>query len=166
MTNDMVARRWMSALVAPLLLYASPLAARGPLAEQDPASAQPTLPKSMPDLTVPVSSIDLGGARPPAKPRPAERRGIKHRRYVRYRDYPEPPDRPALASVELLETLPHPPQPPHVTVPVPAYPLEDFVTSFTTPPPPVVCREIRYDRFKPEPRLVDAKPVMCTADNP
>ena len=71
-----------------------------------------------------------------------------------------------MANVELTELLPHPPQPPHVTVPVPAYPFENVVTYLTAPPPPVVCRTTRRDRFKPDLGLVDETPVLCTADNP
>lgn len=93
------------------------------------------------------------------------RRGDHHRRDARAR-YTEPLDRPILAGVELVEPLPRPPQPPHVTVPVPAYPFENIITYLTAPPPPVVCRPTRRDRFKPDLGLVDETPVLCTADNP
>ena len=149
-----------------LAMFTAPLAAQGSLTTQDPASAQPTLPKSMPDLTVPVSGA--GGSAPKALPkaRKSSRKGGRQRHYALRSRHVDPEDRPTLANVELLEPLPHPPQPPHVTVPVPAYPLENFVTYFTEPPPPVVCRPSRYDRFKPDLRLIDEKPVLCTADNP
>ncbi len=144
-----------------LALCATPLAAQGPLATQDPASVQPTLPKPMPDLTVPGGSSERAPKTPHAR---AVMHRAHHRHYARGRS--EPLDRPALANVELLEPLPRPPQPPHVTVPVPGYPLDNFITYLTAPPPPVVCRPTRYDRFKPDLRLVDEKPVLCTADNP
>ena len=146
-----------------LALCATTAAAQGSLSAQSPASAQPTLPKSMPDLSIPGSGP---GESPSKKPRArtATRRGGHHRHYAG--GFATPPERPALANVELLEPLPHPPQPPHVTVPVPAYPLENFVTYFTAPPPPVVCRPTRRDRFKPDLGLVGEVPVLCTADNP
>lgn len=146
------------------VLCSVPAAAQGPLTTQDPASAQPTLPKPMPNLTVP-GSTNIGDASKKSHPHVAAHKKYTHRgRYasngvVHLR-------RPALANVELLEPLPHPPQPPHVTVPVPAYPLENFVTYFTAPPPPIVCRQTRRDGFKPDLRLTDEKPVLCTADNP
>lgn len=144
-----------------LALCATPLAAQGPLTTQDPASPQPTLPKPMPDLTLPGASIQVAPKAPHAH---AAVRPKHHRRYARRRL--EPLDRPALANVELLEPLPRPPQPPHVTVPVPGYPLDNFITYFTAPPPPVVCQPTHYDRFKPDLRLIDERPVLCTADNP
>ena len=146
------------------VLCASPLAAQGPLATQDPASAQPMLPKPMPDFTIPGSGS--GSPKPNAShARHAMRHGGHHRRYATAR-FTEPLDRPILASVELVEPLPRPPQPPHVTVPVPAYPFENVITYLTAPPPPVVCRPTPRDRFKPNLGLVDETPVLCTADNP
>lgn len=144
-----------------LVLCGSPAIAQGPLTTQDPASAQPKLPKPMPELTMPGSG-DGASKKPPAHLLSHHRDRHRHRA----RGFAEPLERPALANVELVERLPHPPQPPHVTVPVPAYPLENFVTYFTAPPPPVVCRPTRRDRFKPEFGLVDERPVLCTADNP
>lgn len=147
-----------------LLLCASQAAAQGPLATQDPASAQPTLPKPLSNFSVPGS--DGAMTRSP-RHRTTSRSTSHHRRYAHARYRGGPVERPELANVELLEPLPHPPQPPHVTVPVPAYLPENFVTYFTAPPPPVVCRPTRYDRFAPpDVRLVDETPVLCTADNP
>lgn len=159
----MARRAKWTALPLGLMLCATPAAAQGPLTKQDPASAQPTLPKPMPDLTVPGSGSGDGASKKP-RARLAPHPRDHHRRHAR--GFAEPLERPALANVELVEPLPHPPQPPHVTVPVPAYPLENFVTYFTTPPPPVVCRPTRRDRFKPDLGLVDERPVLCTADNP
>ena len=75
-------------------------------------------------------------------------------------------ERPALAGVELVEPIPHPIQPPHYTVPVPAYPFENFVTFYTTPPPPVICSRVRRDPYAPDPHLVRERSVVCEADNP
>lgn len=149
-----------------LVLCATPAAAQGSSTAQSPASAQPILPKSMPNLSMPGSSSGSGesSSKKPRTPRTATRRGGHHRHYAG--GGASLPERPALANVELLEPLPHPPQPPHVTVPVPAYPFENFVTYFTAPPPPVVCRPTRHDRFKPDLGLVGETPVLCTADNP
>lgn len=153
-------------LLGPLAVAmgASPLAAQGPLTTQDPASAQPTLPKPMPDFAMPSSGP--GGRAPRASHAHAMARHDAHRRHYAHNRTAEPLDRPVLAGVELVEPLPRPPQPPHVIVPVPAYPFENSVTYFTAPPPPVVCRPTRRDRFKPDLGLVDETPVLCTADNP
>lgn len=147
-----------------LALCAAPAAGQGTLATQGSGSAQPTLPKALPGLPVPVAADDVGD-KPTRRARKSMSRGARHHGYARAL-HAEPVDRPALANVELLEILPHPPQPPHVTVPEPAYPFEDFVTTYTAPPPPVVCRPARYDRFKPDLGLVGERPVLCTADNP
>lgn len=154
-------------LVLGTFAASAPAHAKDNLTVQDPASAQPSLPKSMPNLTIPgAGSGDVPKA-PKPKPGQATKHASNHHHHRRYsRRYSEPLERPVLANVELVEGLPHPPQPPHVTVPVPAYPLDNFVTYFTAPPPPVVCRPTRYDRFKPDPHLVDENPVLCTADNP
>ena len=117
----------------------------------------------MPDLTNPGSNSSDNTSKKP-HPRNVVRNGGHHRHYVR--SFAVPLERPVLANVELLERLPHPTQPPHVSVPVPAYPLENFVTYFTAPPPPVVCRPTQHDRFKPDLGLVGETPVLCTADNP
>ncbi len=146
-----------------LMLCPTFAAAQGPLTTQDPASAQPTLPKPMPNLTVPGSGSSEASPKK-KKAHVSKRYDGRHHRYARRSI--EPLDRPALANVELSERLPHPPQPPHVTVPVPGYPLDNFVTYYTAPPPPVVCRTTRRDRFQPEFGLVDESPVLCTADNP
>ena len=160
----MARARILAVLPFGLVLGSTPLAAQRPLTAQDPASAQPALPKPMPDLTVPgLGAIKLASKTPP-RPRASAHHAAGHRRYAS--GAVKPLRRPALANVELLEPLPHPPQPPHVTVPVPAYPLENFVTYYTAPPPPVVCRPTRYDRFKPDLRLAGESPVLCTADNP
>lgn len=175
-------RRLVLALL-PLVSLGTPSAAQGPLTTQDPSSPQPTLPKKMPDLTVPGTSssksyntndltVPVSGANKPGSellPMPhkaAKHAGSRRHHAVRHPSYRETLERPALANVELLEPFPHPPQPPHVTVPAPAYPLDNFVTYFTAPPPPITCRPTHYDRFKPDLRLVDEKPVLCTADNP
>ena len=146
-----------------LVLCVASAVAKDQLTTQDPASAQPTLPKPMPNLNVSIPGSSEGA---PKKPRNhiSTHHGARHRHYARR--YTEPVERPALANVVLTEALPHPPQPPHVTVPVPGYPLDNFVTYFTAPPPPVVCRPTRHDRFKPDLGLVDETPVLCTADNP
>ena len=128
---------------------------------QSPASLQPTIPKPMPGLDMSLSNDGLA----PAK-RPRARHAMNHRHVVRHSLRSEPIDRPALANVELLEALPHPPEPPHVVVPTPAYPFESLAAGLLTPPPPIVCRPTRYDRFKPDLGLVDERPVLCTADNP
>ena len=78
----------------------------------------------------------------------------------------EPLERPALAGVELVAPIPHPIQPPHFTVPVPAYPLENFATFYTTPPPPVTCRRVPRDPDAPDPHLYREQAVVCAADNP
>ncbi len=145
-----------------LALCATPLAAQNPLATQQSASAQPTLPKPMPNLTVPTGGSSDGPAKKPGAHAATHR---THRRHYAHA-LVDPLDRPALANVELLEPLPRPPQPPHVTVPVPGYPLDNLITYLTAPPPPVVCRPTRYDRFKPDLGLADERPVLCTADNP
>ncbi len=155
-----------------VLLAATPVAAQGSakmsLTAQDPASAQPSLPNPMPDLSMPASSeakSQASGGKTNLSPSKATHHG-SHRRIAGNRNVGKPLSRPALANVELVEPLPHPPQPPHVTVPVPAYPLENFVTYFTTPPPPVICMPTRPDRFMPDPHLVNQQPALCTADNP
>lgn len=132
-----------------------------PLATQDPASAQPTLPKPMPGLTIPMNPSDASGGK--------KTKHVAHRRIRRGSasyDRGETIERPALATVDLTERLPYPPQPPHVTVSVPAYPFENFVVAFTTPPPPIVCRPTRRDRYQPDPHLLGEQAVLCTADNP
>ena len=158
--------RALACTMIPLGLLATPLSAQGTMATQDPTSAQPTLPKAMPELTIPVSGAGDISSAPRKTPRHVARKMPTHLRTARSRRMMPPIDRPALANVELLEPLPHPPQPPHVVVPVPAYPFENFITYFTVPPPPVVCRPTRADRFKPNLELANEKPVLCTADNP
>lgn len=150
-------------LVVAMLLANPAWVANGatPSTTQDPASAQPTLPKPMPDLSVPAGQLDAA-----PKKVGKHRRTAKHVHHGSDKGWAPAIDRPALATVDLTERLPYPPQPPHVTVPVPAYPLENLVSALTTPPPPIVCRPTRRDRFQPDPHLVGDTPVLCTADNP
>ncbi len=139
-----------------------------PLTTQDPASAQPVLPKPMPDLTVPTGAGGKTAPTPEKKhgDRSSKRHARAARHHTRTREATTELQRPALASVELTERLPYPPQPPHVTVPVPGYPLDDLVTAITAPPPPIVCRPTARDPFQPRFDVVDARAVLCTSDNP
>ena len=138
-----------------------------------PASAQPTLPQSIPG-SVPLSSVLLGGgasggARKALVVRKHAARPHRHFARVRRlyaRGDLEPLERPALAGVRLVAPIPHPIQPPHFTVAVPAYPPENFITYYTTPPPPVICHHVRRDPDPPDPQLRYEKPVICEADNP
>ncbi len=151
-----------------------------------PASAQPSLPQPIAG-GVPLASPIIGGgqgkldqAKPDqakldrAKPDRVRIGRAKARHFARYhgriashrRFGGEPLERPALAGVELVTPIPHPIQPPHFTVPVPAYPFENFVTYYTTPPPPVFCHRAPRDPDAPDPHLIGERPVLCEADNP
>ena len=161
----MAARTNWAWLPVGLVLGVTPFAAQAQSATQGSASAQPAMPKPMPELTMP-GSVPSDAARKKRYAHTATSRNSHHRSHAQSRGNVAIRDRPKLANVELLEPLPHPPQPPHVTVPVPAYSFENFVTNYTTPPPPVICHPARHDRFNPDPRLIDEIPVLCTADNP
>ncbi len=137
-----------------------------------PASAQPSVPQSLnggASLASPLLGGKAGAESAGDRKALTVRKKVSHlhrtRRHVA-RDYDEPLERPALAGVELVAPIPHPIQPPHFTVPVPAYPFENFVTFYTTPPPPVVCAHTRRDPYAPDPHLVREQAVVCEADNP
>ena len=168
--------RLLSVLVA--LLASAPRVAAFADATPQPASAQPTLPEPVAG-GMPMTSPLLGGGASGGGTKPLVVRknaGRAHPRVARAHRHlarddqgeldPEPLTRPALAGVQLLAPIPHPIQPPHVTVPVPAYPLENFVTFYTTPPPPVICHHVPRDPDAPDPQLLYEKPVVCEADNP
>ncbi len=75
-------------------------------------------------------------------------------------------DRPGLAGVALIAPLPPPGEPPHFIVPLPAFPLETFATSLTTPLPPIVCHPVRRAANGPDPHLYREVPVACEPDMP
>ena len=133
-----------------------------------PASTQPTLPQPVPGMPL-TSPVLGGGSRTPLVVRKGAKSSTRHAGRIR-RHYArvdrEPLDRPALAGVQVVSPIPHPIQPPHFTVPVPAYPFENFITYYTTPPPPVICHRVPRDPDAPDPRLLYEKPVVCEADNP
>ena len=163
-------RRLPRTLIAPFAVVLSCAAVRADPSLQ-PASAQPTLPQPVP-ASVPGNSPILGGESTRDTTlivrKKTSRSGyrLRHVRHHVARYDREPLDRPALAGVQLVAPLPHPIQPPHFTVPTPAYPFENFVTYFTTPPPPVICHRVPRDPYAPDPRLLYEKPVVCEADNP
>ncbi len=97
---------------------------------------------------------------------PARRLSQRRKHVAHYRSAPIDVDRPALAGVELLRPLPPPGQPPHFVVPTPAYPFENFVTAYTTPPAPLFCHPTSRDRDLPDPHLYRERPVTCEPDNP
>ena len=160
-------RRKLFALLLPLA--GSPGLVCAETTPPSPSSAQPSIPQPLNggmELTSPV----LGGGAKPAgggqKSLTVRKTVRRHRRVARVEPYRDELDRPALAGVALLAPLPHPIQPPHFTVPVPAYPFENFVTFYTTPPPPVICGRVPRDPYAPDPHLFREKTVVCAADNP
>ena len=133
---------------------------------QSSSSAQPVLPQTKPGS--PVVEGLVGQSQPPLEVRKHASRQSTHHAIRHARRHPAPLDleRPALAGVELLQPLPRPGQPPHITVPLPAYALDEVVTPFLTPPPPVVCHPVRREADLPDPRLYREVTVACQPDNP
>ncbi len=180
----MPSRRWLIVAAAALgcgIAQAQPTPADVPDAAA-PAQAQPSPPTSadaQPTLPAPVAgglptaSPIVGGGRG-TQPLTVRKRTAAHHRAPRHRlahvaGYgagSDDLDRPALAGVELVTPIPHPIQPPHHTVPVPGYPLDNFITFYTTPPPPVICQHVPRDPDAPDPHLVRERTVVCAADNP
>ena len=68
--------------------------------------------------------------------------------------------------MQLLRPLPPPGQPPHFVVPTPAYPFENFVTAYTTPPAPLFCHRAPREPGLPDPQFYRERPVVCEPDNP
>lgn len=138
----------------------------------EPAAAQPTLPHPLGPVTTkpgsPIVEQIVGAERQPlVVHRHAARSALLRRRRIAHHiQVPRDLDRPALAGVELLAPLPPPSEPPHLTVPMPAYPLDNIATDFTTPPPPIVCHRTRRDPDAPDPHLYREVPVVCEPDNP
>lgn len=137
----------------------------------DSSSPQPTLPKPIEGIGQGTPELGGGGksgAGTKGKPLTVRKEAHRRARHRHQRHYAaaEPVERPALAGVQLLENLPHPIQPPHIAVPTPAYPLENFATFYTTPPPPVICHRAPRDPYVIDPHLLYEKPVICEADNP
>ena len=136
-----------------------------------PASAsQPSVPRPVPPAankpgSPVVEQIVHEGPRVLVVRKQAARPVRRHRVLVR-RHVPRDLDRPALAGVELLAPLPLPGEPPHLTVPMPAYPLDSLATAWTTPPPPIVCHRTQRDPDAPDPHLYREVPVDCEPDNP
>ncbi len=155
-------------LTVALALAAVPALAQG--TPPQPSAAQPSVPQpSAPNPTV-VQTI-VGPGQPTLNVRKARR--IAGRHHVAARHHlarrlgdPGDIDRPALAGVELLRPLPPPGQPPHFVVPTPAYPFENFVTAYTTPPPPLFCHGTRREPDLSDPRLYRERAVICEPDNP
>ncbi len=56
--------------------------------------------------------------------------------------------------------------PANIVVPTPDYPLDTIAAAFLTPPPPVVCHDVRRDPYLPDPRLYREQTVACEPDNP
>ena len=138
-----------------------------------PSAAQPVLPSGGSKPTSPVVESLMDQATPILEVRKTHGHArYEMRRHHRHVARPRlgPPahdlERPALAGVELLRPLPLPGQPPHIAVPVPGYPLDNFITAYTMPPPPIVCRPTRRDPYAPDPRLYREHTVACEADNP
>ena len=165
----------LAAIIAGVPSLGGSLAETTPL---QPASAQPTLAEPVPG-GMPLTSPLLGGGTAGGTAKPlvvrknaerAHRHAARVRRHYARDDHDqfdrEPLERPALAGVQLVAPIPHPIQPPHFTVPVPAYPFENFITYYTTPPPPVICHRVPRDPYAPDPQLLYEKPVVCEADNP
>ncbi len=156
------------------LAFAAALAFGGPARAQESSmppessAAQPILPpRSAPNP--PIVQTIVGPGQPASDVRKAHPRrvAIHHRhRLAGRRGEPLDIDRPALAGVELLRPLPPPDQPPHFVVPTPAYPFENFVTAYTTPPPPLFCHPTRRDPDLPDPHLYRERAVVCEPDNP
>ncbi len=164
-----------TALVLAMLIAASAIGAGTALAQTTPQNSsdpQPTLPTSGPSGSSPVVESIVGKSQPPLEvhKRPAHpMHAAGHRRlrhYARLRAVPPDVDRPALAGVELLQPLPRPGEPPHFVVPTPDYPLDTIAAAFLTPPPPVVCHDVRRDPYLPDPRLYREQTVACEPDNP
>ena len=150
------------------------LAATAQTSPYQPSAPQPVLPPSggaKPTSPVVESLMDQ---RPPVlEVRKAHRHArhaswTHHRHFSHFRERAPVRDleRPALAGVELLQPLPRPGEPPHLNVPLPGYPLDSFITAFTTPLPPIVCHPTRRDPDVPDPRLYRERTVTCEADNP
>jgi len=156
--------------VLPLALALLGGASQAQPSPPEPSSPQPTLPQPSPGLSIGSSILGGGaGSGKQAKPLVVRRKAARvktHRHHLARVDADEVLDRPALAGVELLAPLPHPPQPRHIVVPVPAYPLENFVTFYTEPPPPVICHRTPRDPDAPDPHLLDERTVVCKPDNP
>ncbi len=155
-------------LAAALALGAVPALAQGGTTPPEPSAAQPSLPPpSAPNPSVVQTIVGPGQAASNVRgthPRHVAARRRHH--LVRRRDEPLDIDRPALAGVELLRPLPPPGQPPHFVVPTPAYPFENFVTAYTTPPPPLFCHRTRREPDLPDPHLYQERAVVCEPDNP
>ena len=137
---------------------------------QSPSSPQPVLPQQKPGSPVVESLVGqppLDVRKPayaPLSPRPA-----RHMRQARLRHVHPAPldlDRPALAGVELLAPVPHPVEPSHIMVPTPVYVFDELATPFLTPPPPVVCHNVRREPGIPDPHLYREVTVACVSDNP
>ena len=134
-----------------------------------PAAAQPTIPQPIgqakPGSPVVESLVDSAKQRPLEVRKHASHVARRHSRYA-HRHAPLDLDRPALAGVELLQPLPRPGPPPHLTVPLPAYPLDGIATALTMPAPPVVCHPTRREPGLPDPQLYRERTLACEADNP
>lgn len=165
-------RRDLSGVVALAVLLGSAASARAQTTPFQPSAAQPVLPPgggSKPTSPVVESLMDQTPAVLEVRKRHrhhARHETTGHRRVAHNRAPSRPLDRPALAGVELLQPLPRPGQPPHIAVPVPGYPLDSFITAYTTPLPPIVCHPTRRDPDLPDPRLYRERAVICEADNP
>jgi hypothetical protein len=156
-----------------LLSFAAPVGAQ--TTPPEPSSPEPQIPaagsverKPAPQVINQIVHDDTKAPSQAGIKRPQRihhaRRVTRHY-LVRHEGRP-PLERPALAGVALVEPLPAPPEPPHITVPVPAYPLESLAAAFTTPPPPIVCEPTRRDPTAPDPHLYKEAPVACAPDNP
>ncbi len=132
----------------------------------DPSATQPATKAS----SSPIVESLVGKPQPALevhkRPMHAAVRPPVRRHNVRSRHAPLALDRPALAGVELLAPLPRPEQPPHFVVTAPAYPLETLAAAFLTPPPPIVCHDVRRDPNRPDPHLYRERTVACEPDNP
>ncbi len=165
-----------AAVLVASLLVGAPAGAAG--APPEPSAAQPSLPPSgnppngnPPGGKPPVSPLiqrTIGAGAKPAEARKHASRHAQLRHHVahRYRAVPLDLERPAVAGVTLLVPLPRPEEPPHLTVPLPAYPLDSLATYVTTPPTPVVCHHVPREPGLPDPELYRERTLQCQPDNP
>ena len=165
---------WQTAvtLMVALLALGGPAVAQGASTPPEPSAPQSTLADTRPADIKPGPPIvqSIVGPSPPStlevRKAPARHVAARREHAARHHARPVEIDRPALAGVQLLRPLPPPGQPPHFVVPTPAYPFENFVTAYTTPPPPLFCHPTRLDPNLPDPRLYRERAVTCEPDNP
>ncbi len=155
------------AVAAALTLGGAPARAQGASTPPESSAAQPTLPPpSAPNPPIVQTIVGPGQPALDVRKTPPHRVATRRHRVARHRSEPLDIERPALAGVQLLRPLPPPEQPPHFVVPTPAYPFENFVTAYTTPPAPLFCHPTPREPDLPDPRLYRERTVICEPDNP